>query len=437
MLHIAIYDTVNGIQRTHRPYHVTDMAPAGASMDAAVSAAAYEVLFHLFTKADIQNTNLTVVFNELLSAIPSGQAREDGLQWGKGVGQAILQLRANDGATQVVNYTPGNQPGQWRPTPPANAAALLPQWGLVTPFAMADVSQFRPHAPPALNSASYTLDYNQTKAYGSATGSQRTADQSQIAEFWADGGGTETPPGHWNRIAMDVAEARSLGLAERARLFALLNLAMADAAICAWDTKYAYNYWRPITAIREAGTDGNPDTAADPAWTPYLVTPPFPEYTSGHSTFSRAAATVLGNFFGTDAVGFTTSSDALPGVTRSFAGFGAAADESGISRIFGGIHFNSANVAGQTSGHMIGLLVATNYLLPLEAPNFVLVAPSGGAARVRLSGEPGRTYVLEACPDLQAWITVGTATANANGEVEFTDVGAAGQGKRFYRALAR
>ena len=166
---------------------------------------------------------------------------------------------------------------------------LLPQWPNVTPFAMTSGSQFRPAAPPALDSAEYAANVDEVMRLGGLNSTTRTADQTAIALFWADGGGTFTPPGHWNQIAADVSLERGNTLAERARLFALLNIALADAGISAWDAKYAFDLWRPIDAIRRGDTDGNDATIADPTWTPLLKTPPFPTYTSGHSTFSGAA----------------------------------------------------------------------------------------------------------------------------------------------------
>ena len=192
----------------------------------------------------------------------------------------------------------------------------------------------------------------------------RTAEQTAIAQFWADGPGTVTPPGHWNVIATDLSAQRKLSLTENARLFALLNIALADAAILCWDCKYDCNFWRPITAIREADTDKNPATEKDPAWTPLLETPPFPEYTSGHSTFSSAAATVLAAFFGSDEIPFSTTSDAMQGFSRTFHSLSEAAAEAGLSRIFGGIHFMSANQQGLASGARLGTYVSKNFLKP-------------------------------------------------------------------------
>jgi hypothetical protein len=246
------------------------------------------------------------------------------------------------------------------------APYLLPQFGFVAPFAMASPDQFRPIGPPALGSEEWAAAYNEVKAYGAAINSLRTPDQSQIAVFWADGPGTETPPGHFDHIARDVAIRAGTSLEQNARLFALLNMAMADAGICAWDAKYRYDFWRPITAIHEGASDGNPATAPDPAWQPFIVTPPFPENISGHSTFGAAAATVLALFFGTDNVAFDSTSDALPGVVRHFSTFSSAAIENAVSRVYGGVHFRFSNQEGLTAGASIGAWAFAHHLLPQE-----------------------------------------------------------------------
>jgi hypothetical protein len=259
--------------------------------------------------------------------------------------------------------------------------ALLPHWGSVLPFALANGSQFRPVAPPALDSAAYASEVNLVKVLGALNSVMRTAEQTQIARFWGYGPGTATPPGHWNEIAQmvvdrikgyddeddhDRGKAGRPSVQDNARLFALLNIALADAAIVSWDCKYLFNYWRPITAIQEAGTDGNPATEADPFWVPLLATPPFPEYTSGHSSFSGAAATVLAHVLGSDRVRFSVGSDDLPGVRRSYRSFSEAAFESGVSRIYAGIHFPSANLHGLNTGAAVGTYVAWNFLTPLN-----------------------------------------------------------------------
>jgi membrane-associated phospholipid phosphatase len=360
ILHIAIYDAVNGVNRTHQPYLVRKKSHPQASADAAAAAAGHVALVALYPA---QQALFDARYATLIGAIPAGKGRNYGIAWGEQVANEILQARANDGSTNVVIYTPGVGPGLWQQTLPAFAPALLPQWPNVTPFAMTEGAQFRPPPPPALSSGPYAFDLNLTKSLGSATSATRTPDQTAIARFWGDGAGTVTPPGHWNVIAQDIAAQLGNTMPQNARLFALLNIAEADAAICSWDAKYAYNYWRPVTAIRAADTDGNPATDPDPTWTPLLGTPPFPEYTSGHSTFSGAAATVLARFFGNDQIAFTTASEDLPGVTRSFSSFWDAAYEAGLSRIFGGIHYMAANVQGLSCGTQIGTLVADNLLL--------------------------------------------------------------------------
>jgi hypothetical protein len=240
----------------------------------------------------------------------------------------------------------------------------VPQWPTLIPFAVTEIERFRPAPPPALTSAEYAAAFNDVKALGARDSATRTPEQTLIARFWSDGDGTVTPPGHWNRIAQTVARERGTSLAENARLFALLNVTMADAAILCWDCKYRFNFWRPITAIREADHDANPGTESDPYWAPLLTTPPFPSYTSGHSTFSGAAASTLAHFFGTDAVRFTTTSEGAPGVTRSFERFSAAAEEAGRSRIYGGIHYEFDNQSGLATGRALADEICRHFLLP-------------------------------------------------------------------------
>jgi hypothetical protein len=218
------------------------------------------------------------------------------------------------------------------------AVPLLPQWGDVRPFVIAGPDQFPVPGPRALTSQEWADSYNEVKDLGAADSTLRTAEQTRIARFWSDGLGTYTPPGHWNQIAEVVAQDRSISVADSARLFAWLNLAMADAAIVTWAVKYATDFWRPSTAIPLAEADGNDRTQADADWTPLLVTPAFPEYVSGHSAFSGAAAEILTAFFGED-VGFTVGSFTTQDLVRSFGSFDEAAEEASLSRIYGGIHY--------------------------------------------------------------------------------------------------
>lgn len=361
ILHASIYDAVNGISRTHEAYFVESAVPSSASKEAAASAAAHKVLVTLFPANALSFDDLHVT---TLAEIPNSPQKSRGLIWGESVADQILASRANDGSDVIVTPPFGSGPGAWWPTPPAFAAYLLPQWGFVAPFAMQDADQMRPLGPPPLDSPTYVADYIEVKAFGAAVGSARTAEQDLIALFWADGAGTETPPGHWNSIAHDVSADLGNTMEQNARLFALLNIAMADAAICAWDAKYSYNFWRPVTAIRDGEVDGNAATVGDSTWSSFIATPPFPDYVSGHSTFSAAASTVLAMFYGSDNIAFTTGSDFLPGVTRQFTSFSEAASEAAISRLYGGIHFTFANEDGLTAGIAIGEWTFTRYLQP-------------------------------------------------------------------------
>ncbi|MFG0284529.1 MAG: GC-type dockerin domain-anchored protein [Phycisphaerales bacterium JB039] len=355
-MHAAVYDAVNGIGGRYLPYRVETAPPAHASREAAVAQAAHDTLVALFPT---QAAAVDTLLDASLSAIPAGPGRDAGVAQGAFVAAEILAWRALDGSAASKPYTPTPEPGRWRPTPPGFIAALLPQWPDVTPFAMTSGSQFRPPAPPPLISPEYTAAFDEVKAVGRFDSATRTADQTEIARIWEGGVGTPTPPGQWNQIAQTLAAARGNTLEQNARMFALLNISLADAAISAWDCKYTYDYWRPVTAIQLADTDGNPDTIADPDWLPLLTTPPFPTYTSGHSTFSGSAAAVLAGFFGTDAITFTF--EAI-GLSRDFTSLREAAEEAGISRIYGGIHYSFDNTAGLDSGRQLGEYVYESFL---------------------------------------------------------------------------
>jgi Domain of unknown function (DUF4114)/PAP2 superfamily/Bacterial Ig-like domain len=357
----AVFDAVNDIARVYKPYHVDKTAPVGASQAAAAAEAAWRVLTELFPK---QKATFDAALATSLAAIADSQSKTDGVTFGKDVAEAMLLWRSTDGSTTVVPYTPdpNKTPGKWQPTPPAFGAAVLPQWGKLTPFIVTNPDSYTPAAPPALTSDLYATEYNEVKDIGSLNSTTRTADQTQIARFWADGAGTYTPPGHWNQIAASAAVNNGNTLLENARLFGTLNVALADAGICCWDTKYKYDFWRPVTAIQAGDKDGNDKTTVDPTWTPLLTTPAFPEYTSGHATFSGAADAVLTGFFG-DNYTFGTTSIGLPGVTRTFASFHQAAIEACKSRIYGGIHFNSASVEGLNAGLKIGDFALKNFAI--------------------------------------------------------------------------
>jgi membrane-associated phospholipid phosphatase len=294
------------------------------------------------------------------------------------VSHVILGSRYFDGSKASSSYQPTNPPvpGRWQPTPPNYDAFLLPQWGNVKPFTMISPDQFRQAPPPDLTSQAYADSLSKTQSLGAVDSVTRTADQTQIANFWKDGAGTVTPPGHFFQIALEVATAKGNTLTENARLFALLGMAEADAAICAWDMKKYYDFWRPDTGIQNADIDGNPNTVADKNWQPLLDDPNFPSYVSGHSTFGAAAAAILAAFSGTDDISFYSTSDSLPGVIRHFDSFSAAAKENGMSRIFAGVHWDFDDLAGYMAGEALGNYVFANYLTPVQhnplPPTFIL-----------------------------------------------------------------
>lgn len=363
VFHAALYDTVNSFERSHEPYLVGEPAPVGASMEAALASAGYTVLNGSFGK--VANPRVfSDDYEKALAAIADGPAKDAGIAWGKTVAEKHLASRADAGLTAQLPFEPENTPGKWRPTPPLFRSFTTPHWARVRPFALVSPDQFRPPPPPTIDSAAYAVDLDTVKRWGGRDSEYRTEEQTFIAVFWSDDLGTATPPGHWNIIASGVSRDRGLSLSENARLFALMNVAMADAAIACWDAKLFYSYWRPETAIREADLDNNPATEADPNWIPLMPSPTFPDYASGHSTFSRCGAQVLARFFGTDAIPFSTPGEGLTDAVRSFPGFSAAADEIGMSRIFGGIHFPSANYQAQAQGRMIADYVFDNFLRP-------------------------------------------------------------------------
>jgi hypothetical protein len=367
IVHLAMFDALDGIDHKYKPYLVDKEAVGESSREAAVSAAAHHVLRTLFPKsADVLDSH----YDAVLAAIPNTPAKTNGVRWGTYVATEFLKLRQFDGAGQTAGYTYTEKPGHWARTPPNYDKPLLPGWGRIKPFAISSPADFRPPAPPDLAGERWAAQYHQVKQLGATNSTLRTPAQREIALFWADGSGTETPPGHWNKIAQQLARKKGYGLLDTARLFAALNVAMADAAIVCWDTKYTYNWWRPVTAIRAGASDGNPATEPDPNWTPLLITPPFPEHISGHSTFSGAAAAVLAGLSGSDEFTFTTVSDGLPGVVHRFQRFSDAAREAGLSRIYGGIHFADANEMGLEAGRKVGTSVIHSHfqLLPKDQP---------------------------------------------------------------------
>jgi hypothetical protein len=265
-----------------------------------------------------------------------------------------LLAAAADGASSHVTYTAKGKPGSWFRTPPFFRAAELPHWGKVKPFQIPSAYAFRPDGPPPISSPAYVAAWRETRDWGGKNSTLRTEDQGATAKFWADFSYTETPVGHWNRIARTISAERQLSQKESALLFHLLNAALADSAIACWDAKYAYDFWRPITAVRQADSDQNPETIADSNWDPFLITPNHPEYVSGHSTFSAAAASILSSFFGTGEIAFEVGSDTVKGESRRFACFDDCVMECSQSRIYGGIHFRFSCEDGIRLGRRVG-----------------------------------------------------------------------------------
>ena len=362
--HIAIFDAVNGITRTNHGWLVNDPAPAGADMDAAVAGAAYTVLNELWTWTNPRTVK--IAYDRALLAIPDGQAKTDGVAWGKKVAQAVLAKRAECGYNKPIpgKYS-SSEPGKWRETPPTFRPPLMPFWGKVTPFAMTSSSQFRAIPPNPFDSKAYAEEIAYVNKVGARDGAERTEFETLCTPFWSDDLGTATPPGHWNMIAQDIARRKNLPVPDAARFFALLNMALCDAGIAVWDTKFFYNTWRPETAIREMDTKLNPYTVQNPGFIPNLASPSFPSYVSGHSAFSAAGARTIALFIGTDDIEFSTTSDGLPGVVHSFKKLSDAQKEAGMSRIWGGIHLMSDNVEGQKMGAAIADWVFANALLPV------------------------------------------------------------------------
>ena len=359
MTHAAIHDALNAIDRRSRPYALSIRPDPGASPEAAVATAAYGVLVH---EVPGQQALLDAELQAALASIPDGEAKTRGVVIGHAAAAVIIALRSDDGSTAQVSYTPGTEPGDWQPTPPGFLPALLPGWGDVTPFGLRIGAQFRPAPSPYfdLTSAAYTRDYNEIRSIGKADSPTRTAEQSEIAMFWY-----ESSTIGWNRIARNVAVEQGLDPWSNARLFGLLNLAIADGYISTFEAKYFYNFWRPVTAIRAGDQDCNPHTIADPEWTSFLVTPPHPDNSSGHAVAGAGAAHVLAEFFDNDNICFTTTSGApFPGITRSFTSFSQAAQENADSRVYAGIHFRSACLDGLKQGTKVGRYTFNHFLKP-------------------------------------------------------------------------
>src|SRR3989449_1588889 len=352
ILHAAIYDAVVSITRDAPPYVFSVNASSTARPDAAAAQAGHDTLVALYPK---WKAALDQQLANELAGIPDGAGKQQGIQVGQAVAARLITIRANDGSSAtLLPFVPGNQPGNYQLTPPKFVAPVFTNWGNVTPFVLNNAAQFRPGPPPAVTSQAAAQALNEVKSLGQNTSTTRTAEQTVIAKFWAG------PPWNlWNEIAENAALAHHTNLETTARLFAVLNVSLADSTIAFYDAKYHYQLWRPITAIREANTAGNPAIVGDPTWTPLVVTALDPAYPAAHAVISADAATVLAAVFGNkDQIRAT--SDVLPGVVASYTSYSDVATEAGLSRIYAGNHTRIAVDAGNTLGNNVAQFVISD-----------------------------------------------------------------------------
>ena len=359
IVHVAIHDALNAVDRRYSPYALETRAVQGASRTAAVAAAARDTLIALVPS---QRESIEGAYSQALAGVSEAAARASGVAIGQAAAALILSRRSVDGSNATAGWSPGFLPGQYRPTPPANATPILPHWGNVTPFALRHPWQYRSDAPPDLTGDRYADEVNEIKLIGGATSRIRNDDQSEIARHWYEGSGQG-----WNRIARSVSEQQRLDPWQNGRLFALVNIALADAYIGNFESKYFYNFWRPITAIRDGDIDGHLDTVGELEWNSYLNTPAIPDWPSAHAAVGAAAAEVMGRFFGTDYLAFSMTAGApYAGTTRQYYSFSQAALENANSRALAGIHFRSSCLEGQRQGQRIGDHVYYNVLRPIR-----------------------------------------------------------------------
>jgi hypothetical protein len=353
----AMYNAVVTIDGRFTPYASQPRPPAHASPEAAAATAAYRVLSVYFPASAEQ---LTADYQASLAQIPDGVAKTRGIRVGEEAAAAIVRLREGDGRDAAITLNVAPAPGVWRPTPPAFAPMLAPWLGFVRPLLLASPTQLPTPGPDPLTSAAYTRDFDEVKAIGAAASATRTPAQTETARFWND-----NPPVQYQAGLRDLATRHRLDIAESARLFAILNMTGADALIACWRAKYDVPYWRPSTAIQLADTDNNPATNADPAWTPLVANPPYPEYPSGHACLSGATANGLSYLLGPQHLDLVVSS-AVTGTTRHYVTEDALNQDTMNARVWLGIHFRKAVVDGNRLGHQVSRWALRHYFQPLD-----------------------------------------------------------------------
>jgi hypothetical protein len=364
MLHLAMFEAINSIEPRYTPYRARLTTEPGTSREVAGVAAAHYVLARVYPE---QAKELDKALEAALSAMPDGPPKTEGIRLGEEAARMILDERRSDGADAANSYRPFTTVGKYVPTD----FPVMSSWGSVRPFALKSGNQFRPPAPYSLSNAKWAKDFNEVKKMGAKNGSARTAEQSQIARFWE-----LTGPATYNPVARQVAEAKALDLLDNARLFALYSIAAADAGVAIFEAKYKYNFWRPVTAIRNGDLDGNSATERDPHWEPFIRTPMHPEYPCAHCTFQSTAASVLRIFFESDAATFKLSSTSAPGVTRSFHKLSDYVTEVVNARVYDGVHYRTSGEAGAAMGRKIGEYTVRNFLKPVamaERPNASII----------------------------------------------------------------
>jgi hypothetical protein len=368
MVQGAVYDAVNAIAGGYRPYLASPPADPTYSQDAAAATAAFRVVAALVQPSQVPG--LAALYEASLDAIADGPAKDGGIAVGEAAAATMLAARAHDGRNGPFTFVLGTDPGQWRRSPPSFGLDPTPWVGNVTPFLLPSADMLRSEGPNALTSDAYAEDFNEVKSLGSLTSTRRTADQTMAAIFW------QAQPGAlYGGLMRSLSTRFGLSTAENARLFAMASLAAADGAIACWNDKYYWNFWRPIDAIHEAASDGNPETEADPSWKPLfdpstptappLSTPPFPDHPSGHSCVSSATLNAMQEFFGTDKIAFDIVSSRFPSQPRHFERFSDALKEVIDARVWGGIHFRTADAQGAVIGKKVAKWERKYFFLPV------------------------------------------------------------------------